>query len=509
MDAGPSVEPTTVGELLERALRVAPEREAITDGLVRVSWRELAERAESVCIQLRNAGVEPGDRIAVVLPNRLEAVVMLWACALSGTIFTGINPQWSADDVRSAVAHADPRLVVLTDALADAIPRERRRDVVVVGRGDSDFFTHRAAFPPEERPRLSADDVFAILYTSGTTDRAKGVVLTHGNLSWNSAVSADRLRMCADDVMLATTQITHIFGLSATLLVAAQVAARTVLMRAHAAGPALDLCEWERVTVHHGTPTMFALEIAAQERAPRDLSSLRTGIVAAATVEPELVDAIRSTLSCDIQIAWGLTETSPAVTMTAFDDPPEKRCVTVGRPLPDVELRIDRTDGGEYGEILVRSPGVFREYYRNPQLTNATFTDDGYMRTGDLGWLDDEGFLHLTGRKKEIIIRAGMHVYPDELEALLRRLPWIEQVAVVGIPDRVLGERICACVVVREGAGLPADMLAEVRSALAERIAPYKLPDVVLRVPELPRTPAGKLLRRVLREDAIARTAAG
>jgi acyl-CoA synthetase (AMP-forming)/AMP-acid ligase II len=252
---------------------------------------------------------------------------------------------------------------------------------------------------------------------------------------------------------------------------------------------------------------MFVLELAAQRRAPRDLSSLRTGIVAAAPVAPELADQIRRELHCDVQIAWGLTETAPAVTMTTFSDPPEQRRSSVGRAIPEAHIRIASHEH-EYGEILVKSPGVFRGYYNDPDLTQAAFDSDGWLKTGDLGVIDDAGFLHVKGRSKEIIIRGGLHVYPEEVEAVLSELPWVSAVSIVGIPDGVLGERTCACIVLNEYADAPDDLLAAVRQTISQRLADYKIPDAVLRVSDLPRTATGKVLRGVLREDAIARIAA-
>jgi acyl-CoA synthetase (AMP-forming)/AMP-acid ligase II len=350
-------------------------------------------------------------------------------------------------------------------------------------------------------------DAFAICYTSGTTGRPKGAVLSHSNLLWNATATARALECSEQDTFLLAVGITHIFGLSAGVLCAAVCGARLVLLTTFAAASALDLCEWEGVTVLHGTPTMFVLELAAQRRAPRDLHTLRTGIIAAAPVQPELVDQIRSELHCDVQIAWGLTETAPTVTITADGDPVEARRSSVGKPLAEAEIRIE-TEGHEYGEILVRSPGVFTGYYNDAELTSSAMTADGWFRTGDLGYVDAAGFLYLKGRKKEIIIRGGFHVYPDEVERLLLRLPWVRAAAVVGIPDAVLGERSCACIVTDDTANVPEDMLAAVRGAVSARLADYKLPDAVLRVDELPRTATGKVLKSALREDAVARIAA-
>jgi acyl-CoA synthetase (AMP-forming)/AMP-acid ligase II len=502
----------TIADVLRENVCARPDAEAVTDSTRRLTWSELYEAALASCSQFASLDVREGDRVAIVLPNQIEAVILYWTCALSGAIFVGVNPRLGHDELENVLRHSGARLAFVADDQLAARVNEMAlpdlREVVTIDSSDPlGFFSQpvRSRVAPVGHTR---GDVFAVCYTSGTTGRPKGAVLTHGNLVWNAAAVAEVLECTEHDTFLLTVGITHIFGLSAGVLAAAVVGARLVLLKAFAAGAALDLCEWEGVTVLHGTPTMFYLELAAQRRAPRDLSKLRTGIAAAAPVSPELVDAIRNELHCNVQIAWGLTETAPAVTMTRFDDAPQARRESVGRPIRDAQIRIEHDSELEYGEILVKSPGVFRGYYNDLESTRASFTLDGWLRTGDLGVIDEHGFLHLRGRRKEIIIRGGLHVYPDEVERILGELPWVHAIALVGIPDTVLGERTCACIVTASDNGVPDDMLAAVRSAIAPRLADYKLPDAVLRVAELPRNASGKILRSVLRENAIARIAA-
>lgn len=501
----------TIADVLRENVYVRPSAEAVTDGTRRLSWTQLHDAARSSSAHLTALGVRPGDRVAIVLPNQIEALVLYWACALSGAIFVGANPRLGHDDLENVLRHSGARLAfVADDTLAERIRSMRLadiRDVVNIESSEPVALFSQPLQPSSKSFTPARNDVFAICYTSGTTGRPKGAVLTHGNLVWNAAVTSSVLGCSERDTFLLTVGITHIFGLSPGVLTAAIAGARIVVLKAFAAGAALDQCEWEGVTVLHGTPTMFVLELAAQKRAPRDLGTLRTGIVAAAPVTPQLADQIRSDLHCDVQIAWGLTETSPAVTMTRFDDPPNARRESVGRTIPDAHIRID-AQAHEFGEILVKSPGVFSGYYNDPDLTREAFTQDGWLRTGDLGYLDTDGFLYLKGRSKEIVIRGGLHVYPEEVELLLAQLPWVSAVSIVGIPDGVLGERTCACIVVSEDSPAPEDMIAAVRQTVAQRLADYKVPDMVLRVAELPRTPSGKVLRGVLREDAIARIAA-
>ncbi len=501
----------TIADVLRENVYVRPNAEAVTDGNRRLSWHQLHEAALASCSHFAALGVGRGDRVAVVLPNQIEAVILYWACAISGAIFVGVNPRLGHDELENILRHSGARAAFAGDeSLAQRIAAMSIGDLAEVVNVDATDLIGIFAQPQRSNAyhsKLNRDDTFAISYTSGTTGSPKGVVLSHGNLVWNAAAVSERLQCTPEDTFLLTVGITHIFGLSPGILAAAISGSRLVVLKTFGAAAALDLCEWERVTVLHGTPTMFVLQLAAQRRAPRDLSTLRTGIIAAAPVHPELVDAIRSELHCDVQIAWGLTETSPAVTMTGSDDPAPARRTSVGRPLPGVEVRVEN-DGYEFGEILVKSPAVFRGYFNDEAVTAAQFTSDGWLRTGDLGIMDSAGFLYLKGRRKEIIIRGGLHVYPDEVERLLEELAWVQAVAVVGIPDAVLGERSCACIVVNEKLAGPDDVLTAVRSAISARLADYKAPDAVLRVSELPRNASGKLLKRVLREDAIARIAA-
>lgn len=501
----------TIADVLRENAYTRPNAEAVTDGSRRLSWKQLYEAALSSSSHFTALGIRAGDRVAVVLANQIEAVVLYWACALSGAIFVGANPRLGQDDLENVLRHSGAALAfVADDVLVQRIKMmglPQLRDVTGIEMSDPIGMFSQPLSSSVTPANIKRDDVFAICYTSGTTGRPKGAVLSHANLVWNAASMAEALRCTEQDTFLLTVGITHIFGISGGVLCAAVCGARLVLLSTFAAASALDLCEWEGVTVLHGTPTMFVLELAAQRRAPRDLARLRTGIIAAAPVQPELVDQIRTELHCDVQIAWGLTETSPAVTITSSEDPPQERRSSVGRTLPEAQIRIDRV-GQEYGEVLVKSPGVFRGYYNDPELTQECMTPDGWFRTGDLGYVDSSGFLHLKGRLKEIVIRGGLHVYPDEVEQILSRLPWVRAVALVGIPDPVLGERTCACIVTDENAKVPDDMLYAVRGAVSTRLADYKLPDAVLRVAELPRNATGKILKGVLRENAIARIAA-
>jgi fatty-acyl-CoA synthase len=294
---------------------------------------------------------------------------------------------------------------------------------------------------------------------------------------------------------------------------AAAAGATLVLQEEHDSGEALAIIEGERVTVYHGVPTTFVLDLQEPTLNSRDLSSVRTGIVAGAPVSEDLIVRLQQTLVPQARVAYGLTETGSTVSITRAEDPRGKQIATVGRPLYGVELMVLDLDGTELpiesvGEVAVRGPGVMHGYYRQPGETAHAFTEDGFFLTGDLGMVDDEGYLHILGRRKEMIIRGGYNVYPREVEDRLHAHPAILDVTVVGLPDEVLGELTCACIVPVEGAIITGD---EIKEFCREMIAEYKIPDLVRFLDGFPMTGSGKvrrveLARMISAEESSRRT---
>jgi fatty-acyl-CoA synthase len=289
-----------------------------------------------------------------------------------------------------------------------------------------------------------------------------------------------------------------VFGLGPGILGTLAAGASLVLQDQFDPADALSLMAEHRATVHYGVPTVFITELRElEERREYDLSSLRTGIVAGAPVGDDLVRRIRSELCPQLCVAYSLTETASAVAITRPDDPEDKQVFTVGRPLDGVDLRILDFDGSilpeeSLGEIGVRGPGVMKGYYRQPGETSHAFDGDGYFQTGDLGMIDEEGYLHIVGRRKELIIRGGFNVYPREVEDRLHAHPAVMDVAVVGLPHEVLGEVVCACVVPVEGAIVTGEEIKEwCRGALAD----FKVPDLVRFFDSFPLTGSGKVRR--------------
>ena len=310
---------------------------------------------------------------------------------------------------------------------------------------------------------------------------------------------------------MGVTALFHVFGLGPGLLGTLMAGASLVLQDAADAAATLDAVVAHKATVHYGIPTLFVAEMSILEMRTRDLSSLRLAVVAGAPVSDELMGRIEEVMGVTAVSAYSLTETSSTVVAASPTHSAETRRFTVGRPLPGTEVRLTEADGGELpvesvGEIGVRGPGVMLGYYRQPGETAAAFDSDGYFLTGDLGITDEEGFLHLVGRRKDVIIRSGFNVYPREVETRIESHPAVQEVAVIGVVDTLLGEAICACVVPVEGAIVTGH---EIVDWCRETLAEDKVPDSVRFLDALPRTDTGKvrrveLSRVVLSESASA-----
>jgi fatty-acyl-CoA synthase len=444
-------------------------------------------------------------------------VVSAFAAAKLGAIIVPLNPKYTTPELQYMLRHSEAAVVITAENF-DGVDYLARFEgflstlpdlQYVVSVGEEDLWYDDRVYQFEDlvssgegrdfpRPDTDPDeDLFAILYTSGTMGKPKGVALTHSNLLTTAALTADTIRLTPDDVVFGITSLFNVFGLGPGVIGTTLAGATLVLQQQHQPAEALEIIEREKVTVHYGVPTTFVTELRDPTRGQRDLSSLRTGIIAGAPVGEELVGRIRRELVPGIQVAYGLTETGSTVAVTRSEDPPGKQITTVGAPLPGVEVRVHDLDGTllpieSVGELAIRGPGVMAGYYRQPGETRSVLTEDGYFLTGDLGMLDEEGYLHLLGRRKEMIIRGGYNVYPREVEDRLHAHPAVLDVAVVGLPDEVLGEVSCACVIPVEGAIVTGD---EIKDFCREALADYKVPDLVRFLDDFPMTGSGKVRR--------------
>ena len=508
---------TTVASVLEKQAAESPDGVFLVFGDRRFTFRQIDARATAMAAALHELGIERGDRIALALPNWPEFVISLFAAARLGAVIVPLNPRYTVPELQYMLRHSEAAVVVsaenfagtdylqLFEGFLTSLPDLQY--VVTVGEEDLWYDDRIYQFEdlvssgegrtlPATEP-VPEEATFAILYTSGTMGKPKGVALTHENLLSAAARTADAVGLAPGEMVFGVTTVFHVFGLGPGILGTLMAGAGLVLQEQFQPAEALDLIERHRVSVHYGVPTVFVTELREQEAQQRDLSSLRGGIVAGAPVGDELVRRIREALCPNLLVGYSLTETASTVAVTRLDDPEDKQVFTVGRPLPGTEFRVLDLDGTvlpseSLGEIAVRGPGVMRGYYRQPGETSQVIDPDGFFLTGDLGMVDEEGYVHIVGRRKELIIRGGFNVYPREVEDRLHAHPAVLDVAVVGMPHEVLGEAVCACVVPVEGAIVTGEEIKEwCRGALAD----YKVPDLVRFFDSFPLTGSGKIRR--------------
>lgn len=481
------------------------------------SFGQIENDAESLAASLTNLGIEPGDRVAVVMPPWSEFVVSMFAIAKIGAVMVPLNPHLTAPELQYMLRHSEAVAAITAETLEGVDLLQVFEELLtqlpefqyLVTVGEEDLWYDDRVFQFEDLVSAGAgrdyttlpikpdEDNFAIVYTSGTTGKPKGVCLTHTNLLTTAKETAQALSLGSQDRVAGLTALFHVFGVGPGILGCLSSGASLILQEDFDASATLDLIERHKATVQYCLPTLLVTEIHEQEEAPRDLASLRCGLVAGAPVSDSLVRSAEDALLPELYVAYSLTEASSTVTITTRDDPDEKRRQTVGRPISGTDVRIIEAEGGELpvesvGEVAVRGPGVMAGYYRQPQETAHSFDDEGFFHTGDLGLLDEDGFLHLVGRGKEVIIRRGFNVYPVEVEDRLRTHPAVREAAVVGIQDDVLGEAICACIVRVEGA-IVTDQ--EIKDWTLVTLADYKIPDRVFFLDDLPQTGTGKVWR--------------
>ncbi len=506
----------TLAESLELRARENPTRPFVAFGEQRLTYGQVDQQAASLAAALHELGIEAGDRIALTLPNWPEFIVSAFAAAKLGAVIVPLNPRFTSPELQYALRHSESVAVVTAENWGgiDYLARFEQllgvlpdlQYVLSVGKEDLwyDDRIHQfedlvssgegRPFPRWEGP---AQALFAIVYTSGTMGKPKGVALTHENLMSNAATTAEAIGLTADDVVFGVNTLFNVFGIGTGVLGTMAAGASLVLDEGLSPAEALATVEREGVTVIHGVPTNFILALNEPTRAARNLSSLRTGIVAGAPVTEELAQRIMRDLVPGIRVGYGMTETGNTVSVNTPGDPRGKQIATVGRPLAETEVRVIDADGSvlpveSVGEVAIRGPGVMQGYYRQPGETAQVFTPDGYFLTGDLGMVDEEGYVHLIGRRKEMIIRGGFNVYPREVEDRLHAHPAVLDVAVVGLPDEILGEKACACIVPVEGAIVTGE---EIRDFCREVLADYKVPDLVRFLDGFPLTGSGKVRR--------------
>ena len=508
----------SLAPLVEQRAREHPARALAVVGDRTWSYGHVEAQASALAAALSELGLGVGDRIAVNLPNGVEWIISLVAAAKLGAVVVPVSPQLSSHDLRYQLRHAEASAVVTIERWGGVDYLQRFEDLLgdlpdlqyVVTVGDEDLWYDDRIFQFEDllssgsgRPvptlaeQTDGQDL-AVVYTSGTMGKPKGVRLSHHAIVENAVRTVEVLELSPEDRVLAAVPFFAVFGLS--MMVGTMATGATlVLQPTFDAATVLSLIASSQVSVLHGVPTQFHLLMREEAFDPSRLRSLRTGIIAGSSVSEELVRRVRRW--CDVLVAYGLTETGPTVTLTRFADSDDRRIGSVGRALPGVEvMAVDIMTGALHGpeavgEIAVRGTNLMRGYLRMPAETAKVHTAEGFFLTGDLGIIDEDGYVKILGRRQETISRGGIQLYPRELEDRLRAHPAVDDVCVIGVPHDVLGEQICACIVPVEGAVITG---SEIKRFALETMAAFKVPDLVRFFDGFPMTGSGKVRRREL-----------
>jgi long-chain acyl-CoA synthetase len=447
--------------------------------------------------KLRGDGISKGDMVVLLARNKPEWLACCFAGLSVGAVMVPVNPALTANEVRHIIDHSEPKLVV---ADADLSPlcslAAHKPGLSVLGHLPMD---HAAA---DEVPvDCSSDDPAFIFYTSGTTGNPKGAVITHGSVLHTTALEAGHFDITPGDVTLVVGSLAFIYPLVLNALSCLRGGASIGLTdKFHPASAIASVEQW-KVTILMGVPTMYVMLANYAQGKVAGLPSLRLCISGGAVLAPSLVDRFAREFGIQLFDLWGLTEGTPLTSYKPGVDA-AVRPESCGRALPGVSLRVvddggDTLATGQVGEVLARTPSVMLGYYRNPRATLDTI-GDGWLRTGDLGKLDEDGYLCILGRKKDLIIRAGANIYPSEIEEIVFKIPQVAECCVVGLPHDVYGEEVAAFIVPRGAEQLTAD---EVRRQCREHVGEYKVPTIIEFVDSLPKGPTGKILKRALREQ--------
>jgi fatty-acyl-CoA synthase len=533
----------TIGQAFDRTVARFPDREALVVPYqnVRWTWSELARRVDALAAGLLAIGLQPGDRIGIWAPNCSEWTLTQFATAKAGLILVNINPAYRRAELEYALNKVECKALVLAPALktsdylaivndlapelahstpgalqSKALPHLRSVIRLGVARtpGMLNFDDIGTRGGPAQQSQLAElagslqfDDPINIQFTSGTTGFPKGATLTHQNILNNGFYVAEAIRLTEQDRLCIPVPLYHCFGMVMGNL-GCMTHGATMVYPADAFDPlsVLQTVQAERCTGLYGVPTMFIAELDHPEFSKFDLSSLRTGIMAGSPCPIEVMKRVQAQMNMhQVTIAYGMTETSPVSTQSSVDDPLERRVSTVGRVQPHIEVKIVDTQGrvvprGTTGELCTRGYSVMRGYWNDDEKTRDAIDAAGWMHTGDLATMDDEGYVNIVGRLKDMVIRGGENVYPREIEEFLYRHPKVQDVQVVGVPDVKYGEELCAWVKLRDGQSATDD---EIREFCRGQIAHYKIPRHIRFVDGFPMTITGKVQKFVMRQETI------
>jgi len=520
----------TIGDLLKHTADRYPDRLAVASRHQekRLTWAELSAAADRVARGLWSLGIRRGDRVGLWSTNCIEWIMMHMGCARAGAALVNVNPAYRSHELQFTLTRSRMKALFLWH-------KDKRADYEeILGRARHGLdlaLEHTIYFDSPEWPALlemegqlpehvAVEDVANIQYTSGTTGLPKGVMLTHHNVVNNGQFLAQGFHYTEQDKIVIPVPLFHCYGCVIGTMSAVNPGAAIILPNwTFDARATLKAVHDERATCVYGVPAMYVAEFGLDDFASYDTTSLRTGMMSGAPCPVELMKRVLEEMHCrELVIAYGQTETSPVVTMSDADDTIEIRVKTVGRAMPQTEIKIaplaaqpdaqfdarETVPFGQQGEVCVRGYALMKGYDGDPEGTAQVIQEDGWLRTGDLGVMRDDGCIHITGRSRDVIIRGGENIYPREVEEFLYTFPKVGEVQVIGIPNARLGEIVVAWIRLRPGLRPEVDATEEEIKAFCQgQIAYYKIPEHVRFVTEFPATLSGKIQKFKMREFEI------
>jgi fatty-acyl-CoA synthase len=533
----------TIGDAFDHAVEKWGDKDAVVvrHQDIRWSYRQLGEAVDAFAAGLLALDLQPGDRVGIWSPNNIEWLISQFATAKAGLILVNINPAYRKAELSYTLTKVACKVLILASEFKSSDYIGMLNDIApgieTTGNGPLNLpelpdlrslivisekpvagmmrFDDVAAMAPADageqlrsRARASQpDDAINIQFTSGTTGLPKGATLTHFNVLNNGYFTGQAMALGSQDCLCIPVPLYHCFGMVLGVLACVTHGASMVFpSEAFEPGAVLEAVSEEHCTALHGVPTMFIAVLEHPDFKTFDLSRLRTGIMAGAPCPIEVMRKVISEMNMgEVTIAYGMTETSPVSFQSATDDPLEKRVSTVGRIHPHVQVKVIDEQGavvprGTSGELCTRGYSVMLGYWGDEEQTNESIDAAGWLHTGDLAVIDNEGYCDIVGRVKDMIIRGGENVYPREIEEYLFRHPQIQEVAVFGVPDERFGEAVVAWIKLREGESIDAE---EIRNYCNEQIAYYKVPKHIFIVDEFPMTVTGKIQKFIMRKKTI------
>ncbi|MEJ5243101.1 MAG: AMP-binding protein [Desulfomicrobiaceae bacterium] len=538
----PALREITLGQMLDEAIAQYPDNEAVVyvDRNFRLTYREFGKLVDDVAKGLMALGVQKGEKVAIWASNVPYWVVFQFATAKIGAILLTVNTFYKSAELEYLLKQSEAENLVLIDSFRDTDYVQIVYDLVPELKTQQRGYLQSERFPdlkrvifmgPEKhrgmysipevvslarmvseeeylarQASLSPHDVVNMQYTSGTTGFPKGVMLTHYNIGNNGFWIGENQRFTNKDRVCLPVPLFHCFGCVLGVLAAVSHGATLVILESFNPLMVLSSVEEERCTALYGVPTMFIAVLEHRSFDRYDLSSLRTGIMAGAPCPVPVMEKVIDKMHMrEITICYGLTEASPVMTQTRVDDSIEHRTQTVGRAMPEIEVTVRDPETnqpvpfGVQGEVCCRGYNVMKGYYNNPDATAAAIDVEGWLHSGDLGTMDEQGYVRITGRLKDMIIRGGENIYPREIEEFLYRMEGIKDVQVVGVPSRKYGEEVGAFIILKEGFDYAPE---DIKDFCRGKIARYKIPKYIAFLDEYPMTASGKIQKYKLRELA-------